>query len=269
MTSTLDRSREAGVDRMGPDPVKQSRLPLVPSGRRPLLTVLSALLVFGSVAAFATVYAAGTHQQSVLIVTRTIEQGQPIRGSDLGQASAAISGGVDPIPVSDAGELAGRRAATTIPAGTLLTIGDTTSSEPIGPGDAVVGMALKPGQLPADGLSPGDQVMVVETVAAGSPVTSVPPTPNSGSGDGGSGTGVLVSRALVFGIQPPASGGLPDGGTTGGSTSGSGTELVSVEVSNSVAPSVASAATAGQVSLVLLPPPSVSGQSRGGGSRPS
>ncbi len=115
------------------------------------MAVLSALLVFVSIAAFTTVYASANHQQTVLIVTRTIEQGQPIVAQDLGQTSAAISGGVVPIPVSDASELSGRRAAVTIPSGSLLTVGDTTSGQPIPSGFAVVGMALKPGQLPSVG----------------------------------------------------------------------------------------------------------------------
>ena len=58
------------------------------------MTALSALLVFASIAAFASVYTRANHKQSVLIVTQTIEQGQPITGADLGSASMSISGAI-------------------------------------------------------------------------------------------------------------------------------------------------------------------------------
>ena len=51
------------------------------------------------------------------MVTRTIEQGQRITGADLGQTGADFSGGVTPIPVSDASQLSDERAAVTVPAG--------------------------------------------------------------------------------------------------------------------------------------------------------
>jgi hypothetical protein len=218
------------------------------------MTVLSALLVFGSIAAFATLYATANHEQSVLVVTQTIEQGQPIRAGDLGQASAAISGGVEPILVSDASELSGRRAAVTIPAGSLLTIADTTATQPIAPGDAVVGMALKPGQLPAAGVEPGEQVMIVETGAPGTPLTPLPSSTGATAGGatsgGAAGAGVLVPQANVFDVQPAAS---SASNPSGASSSAGDAQLVSVEVSDSLASDVSTAAAAGQVSLVLLP----------------
>jgi hypothetical protein len=227
------------------------------------MAVLSALLVFGSIAAFAAIYASANHEQSVLIVTQTIEQGQPITARDLGQTSAAISGGIVPIPVSDASELSGRRAAVTIPAGSLLTVGDTTGAQPIAQGYAVVGMALKPGQLPSTGLEPGDQVMIVET---GSPDTPLTSSSAGGTTDGSAGTGVLVPRATVFGVASQA-----DSPTSAGSTSSPGSsvgdsQLVSVEVSDTLAPAVSTEAAADQVSLVLLPnSPSAKGDGPGYG----
>ena len=163
------------------------------------MAVFSALLVFGSIAAFATLYASADHEQPVLIVTQTIEQGQRIMAGDLGQASAAISGGVVPIPVADAAELSGRRAAVTIPPGSLLTLADTTATQPISSGDAVVGMALKPGQLPAAGVEPGEQVMIIETEIPGTPLAS-PPSKSSPTSVA-TGPGVLVPRASVFDVQ--------------------------------------------------------------------
>ena len=70
----------------------------------------------------------------------------------------------------------------TIPSGSLLTMADTTAAEPISPGDAVVGMALKAGQLPSSGVEPGEQVMIVQTGAPGTPL--VTPVESSDGSDG-------------------------------------------------------------------------------------
>jgi SAF domain len=223
------------------------------------MAVASAVVVFASIAAFATIYSSANHQVEALIVTTTIEQGQPITASQLGQSGVAISGGVVAIPVSDASELSGKRAAVTIPAGSLLTPADVTSSQPIASGDAVVGMALKAGQLPAAGVSPGDQVMIVETASPGSPVTTTG-SADSSSGASGASTGVLVAQASVFDVTtPPAN------------ASGTVSELVSVEVPSTLAAAVSTAAASGDVSLVLLPSISTtpsSGDQRGGTTSP-
>jgi len=206
-------------------------------------------LVFASIAGFAELYSSANHQVSVLIVTDTIDQGQRITGSDLGQTSAQISGGVNPIATADAPALVGERAAVTIPAGTLLTAGDITDSPPITAGDAVVGLELKAGQLPASGLGPGDQVMIVQTANPGTPLSSPSSAADPGN-DAGQSTGVLVPQATVFDVESPSP-----------SSSPTASLLVSVEVSSTVAAGVSLAANADQVSLVLLPPMSASAKS--------
>jgi SAF domain len=205
------------------------------------MVLASSAVVFASIAVFAGAYSSANRQSPALIVTTTIEQGQPIVGSDLGQASVAISGGVTPIPVSDASELSGKRAAVTIPAGSLLTTSDVTGAQSIGPGDAVVGLALKAGQLPSSGLQAGDQVMIVQTAVPGSALT-VQPTTGGSSDISTASAGVLVPQASVFDVEiPPVS-----------SSSGV-VESVSVEVSATFAAGVSTAAAAAEVSLVLLP----------------
>lgn len=253
MTSTLERPPSANGRKVHSE--SQPRLPLIPTGRKPLMIALSALLVFGSIAGFATAYSSGLHKESVLMVTQDIQKGQPITAGDLGSVSASISGGVHPIPVSEAAILSGRRAAVTVPAGSLLTMADTTAAPPIAHGDAVVGIALKVGQLPSNGVEPGDQVMIVETGALGSPTVSVATGSASQSTEPSSGNsgGVLDARASVFEVESAVSTGLSssNGGTASGSAAGA--ELVSVEVPDSIAPEVSGAAAAGQVTLVLLP----------------
>ena len=210
------------------------------------MALVSLVVVCASIAIFADLYASADHQRAVIIVTETIEQGQLITGSQLGEATASISGGVVAIPVADASELSGHRAAVTIEAGSLLTPEDVTIAAPIASGDAVVGLALKAGQLPAAGVEPGDQVQIVQTASPGTPLSSVSST-SSASGSqssegGGSATGVLVPQATVFDVEVPSS-----------NSSSGASLLVSVEVSSTLAASVSTAAAADQISLVLLP----------------
>jgi hypothetical protein len=259
MTATLERGAASTSTRGVPK--SNFRLPVARSKKSPLMAVISALVVFASIAVFATIYAAAGHQTPVLIVTRTIEQGQPITGGDLGQASASISGGVIAIPVADAPELSGKRAAVTIPSGSLLTAGDVTGAPAIATGDAVVGLALKPGQLPSVGLTAGDRVMIIQTASPGTPLNGIADSAASSAADSAAGSaadaqsgaatasdsvgaasGVLVSEAAVFDVEVPTAANSADDSI-----------LVSVEVATTLATDVSTAAAAGQVSLVLLP----------------
>lgn len=258
MSSLLDRGAAASPS-FAP-PTAKARLPVRTRNRRSVLTMASIVMVSASIAIFAETYASANRETAAIVVTEPIQQGQVIRGSDLGQASVAVTGGVAPIPVSDASELSGKRAAVTIPAGSLLVTGDVTATRSIAAGDAVVGMALKAGQMPASGVQPGDQVMIVETATSGSPLDSSA-SGEASSGDSGSSTGVLDPEATVYDVDSP-----PTDSSSGAS------ELVSVEVSGTLAAAVTTAAATGQVSLALLAPPSAgsgngsTGLGQGGGS---
>ena len=243
MTSLLDRNAPRAAERGSAEP--ERLLPTRARGRRQLLAAASAVVIVTSIAGFMSLYSSARRQQQVVVVTRTIEQGQIFNSTDLGQANASLSDGVQAIPVSLTATLSGKRAAVTVPAGSLLVPGDVTSAPAIPPGDAVVGIALKDGQYPSTGVQPGGQVMVVQTASPGSPL-SVGTTSGSSSASNGSeattATGVLVPEAAVFDVTTP-------GANSGGTLS----ELVSVEVPTTLAASVSTAAAADQVSLVLLP----------------
>ncbi len=249
MTAVLDRQPPSASASSSPSAHRGwngSRLPFGPRGRKPLLAVASVLLILVSIAAFATVYSSADHRVPVLMVTSAIQQGQRISATDLGTADVASSGGLSLIPVSRAAELTGRWAAVTIPAGALLTAGDVTASRSLAEGAAVVGLALKDGQLPSTGVAPGDQVMIVQTLGAGSilPASSNPggATTQDGTGAVMTSTGVLVAQATVFETATPSA-----------SSSSGITQLVSVVVPSTVAAAVSTASAASQVSVVLLP----------------
>lgn len=291
MTTVLDRpnGRRPFSQANDAEPVR-FRLPANPRRRRPALAAVSAVAVFASVGVFAHIYSSANHQTPVLVVTQTIQEGQELTATDLGQTPVATGSGVATIPVGDASEVLGKVASVTVMSGSLLTPGDVSSAPPIAAGDAVVGLALKQGQLPAAGLGPGDEVMVIETGAPGSPLDSFVGPASSPSADassspsgegsstgagsadgdasatadssggsssegGGGPSGVLVPSALVFNTASP-----------GPQSSNDATELVSLELADSIAPAVSTAAAAGQVSLVLVP---ANGSSTGSSTGPS
>jgi hypothetical protein len=96
----------------------------------------------------------------------------------------------------------------------------------------VVGLALKPGQLPAGQLRPGDTVKAYGVVTGGA----------AASGAGGPGRGVLASSARVYEI----------GGGDAGSV-GESTVQVSIVVDEAEAGPLTQAASNGNVALVLVP----------------
>jgi len=226
--------------------------------RRTLALVASLALVGTSIAAFTSIYAAANRTTAAVVLVRPVAEGQPITAGDLGEARVTVPADVGYIPFSQSATLPGRRAVAAMPSGSLLTAQDLTDAPAIPADGAVVGVALKDGTFPAAGLSPGDQVLVVQTGVPGSPVaapagvTSASPgvtgpaygsSGATGSGTSGVDTGVLVPRASVFAV------------TAASTSSGNGaTLLVSLEVPSVVAAQVAAAAAAGQVGLVLLPP---------------
>ena len=235
------------------------RPPVGRRDRRTMLLVASVAVVGASIAGFTALYASADHKVPAVVVVRSVAQGQPITSADLGQAQVAVSGGVAFLPLDQVATVSGKRAAVALSAGTLLTAADLAAGPALGAGDAVVGVALKDGFFPSGGLSPGDQVLVVQTAApgasiaapaavpAGSTATGAVPTGVPGvslSGTTATGSGVLVPQASVFAVTAPAA-----------SSSGGVALLVSLDVPASVAAQVATAAAAGQIGLVLLPHP--------------
>ncbi len=271
MSSTLDRSNGSSsvtgapkgkAERHGRgSSASNERLPKPNKVRRPVMAVASTVLIFASIAIFAGLYASAGHRVPIVAVVRPVHQGQAISSSDLGEATASISGSVQPIPYSAVGSVVGKQAAVGLVPGSILTTGDISTASPIPANDAIVGIALKPGQLPSAGVIPGEQVMVVQTGQPGSPAPGLPnsgssstsssggastsPASSAGSGSSSSqsgGEGVLVPRAQVYDVASPSA-----------ASGDASTQLVSVELAQQLAPAVSVAAAAGQVSIVVLP----------------
>lgn len=149
----------------------------------------------------------------VLALAQPVVAGHTLVPADL-KVVTVRAPGVPVLPVSEQGQVVGRAAAVSLPAGSLLAPGDLAGAAGPQPGQAIVGAALKPGSYPA-GISPGAVVLVFG--GPGSPLT----------------------QASVYALANS-----PDGSSV----------EVSLLVPASAAAAVNAAATAGSVSLVWVSP---------------
>lgn len=202
------------------------RMPSAPRERRPALAALAALLVLvGAVSAGLLVMRAGK-TIAVIEVSRQLGPGEQIPASALKEVQIAANSGFDYVAWSDVLQVEKAFAATTIPAGTLLTENMTVGSYNLTSGDALEGIFLKPGQVPPN-LQIGDKV---EAFAAG------PTTPCGFQADQDLGTGTVT-------------------GVNGEAASSSSTTVVTLAVPATSATFglLACAAANQQVALVTLP----------------
>jgi hypothetical protein len=163
----------------------------------------------------------------VLALARDVQVGDVIDDSDLLVARISVDPALHPIPVASRGAVVGRPAAVPLLAGTLLTNAELGAPSTLPPGQAVIGIALKPGQFPPD-LHAGARVLVVDTGAAGAAAGQAP------AGE------VDHAPATVVGVTQPAVG-TGDPGT-----------VVAFQLDAPRAPRLAAAGGAGRVVVVLV-----------------
>jgi SAF domain len=229
MTSTAQRSiAERGRTSL-PAP------PAAPVGRLPrrrrwgLVALGVVLVVVGAVVAYLLVVTAGvTH--SYLAVSRNVPYGAAIGSGDLTEVNVNAAAGLQPIPASDRDQVLGRHAATDLVPGTLLTRAQLTDQAIPAPGQHLVGIELKPAQVPARALKPGDAVMLVIVPAASltgvpDPNASTPAKPES-------------IRATVAAATAPAT---------------NGNIRVDVAVNQADGVKVAAMSAAGRIAVVVTP----------------
>jgi hypothetical protein len=201
-----------------------ARTPLPTRQRRTGWTALGGVLVIGIGAAFGYLYSSAGSKEPVVVITAPVAVGEVISRSDL--STVDVAGEVTAIAGANLESVVGERAAVALLPGTLLQRSMVTEADPIPAGMAQVGVAVKGGQLPADGLLPGDRVQVLALpgqVGAGNPVA---PT-------------VLVDAAVVFAaLQDPVQ---------------PGTTLLTLVVPAEVAPGVAAASATGAAAVVKVP----------------
>jgi hypothetical protein len=200
----------------------QAGAPLPTRQRRPGWTALAVMLIVGFAAAGAWLYTAAGAKTAVVVVVRDVPAGHRIARSDV--STVDVAGAVTAIAGGRLDSLVGQTAVVHLLPNMLLQRSMVTSAPGLPSTQAQVGVAVKSGQIPADGLAPGDVVEVAALPAANAiaPVTAQ----------------VLVERAEVFAVRD-------DPATPGGT-------LLTLVVPSGQAVPVAAASVAGQIALIRV-----------------
>lgn len=166
----------------------------------------------------------------VLALAEPIGRGETLTSEHLTVLEVGVDDGAAFVPTTSRDEILGRPAAASLDAGTILTPSLFFDGPQAGRGQAVVGLALEPGEYPTSTLGPGDYVIVVR-----SPLTSNAVDRTEAPAD------VLAADVEVFSVEV-----LSDAART---------LMVSVTVPRDVAADITSAAAAGRIRLVLVDRP--------------
>ena len=217
----------AGRGRSSPTTVSAAvREAAVRGRRRPGLWAAGvALVAIGGLGAAARVGQAGDRVE-VLAVARSVPVGQMIAAGDLAVARVAADPSLRPVPVSERGHVVGRVAAVDLRPGTLLTSEEVTDTTVPAAGEQLVGVAIRPGQLPARGVRPGEEVLLVPV-----PADQAPP-----------------GNPTAAASEDP----IPARVADVGGTDVDGMSTVDVVVTAVVGPLVAALASTGRVALIVL-----------------
>ncbi|HEY2791467.1 MAG TPA: flagellar biosynthesis protein FlgA [Micromonosporaceae bacterium] len=145
--------------------VAPNSVPRVGPGRRrsPALVSLGVVLVIvGALGAWRYVASASATTHPYLAVYRAVPIGGQIVAADLQSVSITPAHGITPIPASQASRVIGEYATVALVPGTLLVDGELSTTNAIGPNEALVGLDLAPAQRPNRKLQPGDHVLLIE-----------------------------------------------------------------------------------------------------------
>ncbi|QKV90403.1 flagellar biosynthesis protein FlgA [Streptomyces sp. NA02950] len=203
MSKTKDRSAPgAGVPAPVAGPVTPPRVSA--RRRRPGLIALAVVLITGGGAGGAVLLMESGHRTEVVTVVRAVPVGQVITDRDLGEASVAL----DPaVKVADRSDVVGKRAAVELKPGSLLSSGQVTSGSLVRPGEQVVPVGLKPEQVPASSLAPGQKVQIVQVPGEDEEASKAQAEPISARvvrvGDPTPGTGSVVVDVAADRTETP------------------------------------------------------------------
>jgi hypothetical protein len=175
----------------------------------------------------AALYQHADHAVPVVVVTAPVPAGAPITLADLSSARVTVPSGINVIPASQLGQVAGEIAAVALRPGTLLAPADLTVLQPPAPGQQLVPVAVKPSVLPASGLSPGDHVLIV-------------PTPGNQGEAGSSGAAPALAAPVPATVA-----------AVNQVTDVAGFDVVDLLVTAASGPAVAEQASTGQFALIV------------------
>jgi SAF domain len=229
----LVRTSPSPPSRTTPAVGARDKLRVAPAIRRRSLpwALAGLLLVVVCALVFAVASSRLGHRQAVLAIAHAVPTGHLIDHSDLAVVQVSLDPGLRPIAASAQAAVVGRPAAVPLLPGTLLTEAALGAPSVPRPGEAVVGLALKPGQFPPQ-LAAGARVLAAETGPEADPAA---PAVSGGS--------PRTHRAMVVAVTVPAA---------EGATGEADEAVVSLKLAAAVAPRIAAAGAAGRVVLVLV-----------------
>ena len=146
--------------------IRPGQLRPLPRRRRPAMIALAVALIGAGILGGAALFQRVNHQVPVLLVTTAVPAGTAVTAADLTTTSVVLGAGLRAIPAGQEHQVVGLVAATALRPGTLLAVSELTTTRPPSSGQQLVPVALKPSQLPASGLGPGDQVIVISAPGA-------------------------------------------------------------------------------------------------------
>ncbi|WP_371640798.1 SAF domain-containing protein [Streptomyces virginiae] len=199
--------------------------------RRPGLIALSVALIAAGGLSGALLFTASGQRTAVLVVARDVPVGAAISDADLAPASLALDPAVKAVPVAKKKTMVGQRAAVALKAGALLSPGQVTSVSLVKAGEQLVGVALKPSQLPASRLAPGQKVVIVSTPDAAGQAAGGKPAEPVGAPK------TVAATVVAVGVAAPAT----------------GVVVVDVAVPATDGPALAARVATGAIALILAP----------------
>ena len=162
-----------------------------------LVVVLGGLVSMWAVSSYA-------HRDRVLVISRNVAVGQRITIDDLAGADLTLDPRVSAFTVAQQGAVIGKVALVDLAKGTLVNPSQVGASPSLLAGQVLVPLQLKPGQLPAVGVVPGQSVLLVATpvdtaagAAAGTPDPIQANVAESGAPDAATGVTVVDVRVLA------------------------------------------------------------------------
>ncbi|MGW0332245.1 SAF domain-containing protein [Streptomyces sp. NPDC003011] len=135
--------------------------------RRPGVIALSLALIAAGGAGVAVMLLQVGNRTEVVTMVREVQVGQVLSEDDLGRASMALDPAVKAVRGEDLDSVVGKRAAVELKPGSLLAPSQVTKDSLVKAGEQLVPIGLKPEQVPATALRPGQQVRLVHVPAQG------------------------------------------------------------------------------------------------------
>jgi hypothetical protein len=155
--------RPNGAARSGTHSMDAGRLRALPRRRRPAMIALAVAMAGAGVVVSAAVYQRAGHEVAVVVVAQPVLAGAVVKPADLSTTMISVGSGVQVIPAARIDQVSGEIAAVTLRPATLLAPSDLTTRQSPAPGQELIAAPIRPYALPASGLQPGDQVLVIAT----------------------------------------------------------------------------------------------------------